>query len=379
MANPRQRPLSRLRTGLPVVLLIALALAPGSASTINPWSFPEVVVEPTSVGARAVNVGRTFSRWFEEGSIDRLWPRLSSGLQRIFGTASGLANFRRKVHQGAGEETSVLEERAIPWLRSVIYNRAIHRSSTSDVWWTQWTLDDERATAFLVQRAPTAAASTLADYRTRTSLRLPFHRSWFVFWGGRTVLENYHAASAARRFAYDFVVARAGRTSRDARPSSNGDFLCFGRPVLAPADGAVVAAVGRVPDNTPGRMNEEQPLGNHVVLDHGNGEFSFLAHLRNGSLRVRPGQRVRSGEPLGQCGNSGRSSQPHLHFHLQTTRGEDGKGLPAQFTTYWADGASVERGEPRRGQFVAPGAASTFDVTLDPGLPNPWASFVRRP
>jgi hypothetical protein len=61
--------------------------------------------------------------------------------------------FRHRVHQSAGGETSVVEERTIPWLRSVIYNRVIHRSSASDVWWTQWTLDDVRATAFAVKCA----------------------------------------------------------------------------------------------------------------------------------------------------------------------------------------------------------------------------------
>jgi murein DD-endopeptidase MepM/ murein hydrolase activator NlpD len=108
-----------------------------------------------------------------------------------------------------------------------------------------------------------------------------------------------------------------------------------------------------VADNTPGVMNRLQALGNHVVLDHGNGEFSFLCHFKKGSVAVKTGQKVKAGEPLGQCGNSGNSSEPHLHYHLQTTAVPfHGAGLPAQFLRYRANGETVERGEPTQGQNV---------------------------
>ena len=57
-------------------------------------------------------------------------------------------------------------------------------------------------------------------------------------------------------------------------------------------------------------------LGNHVVLDLGGGVYAALAHLRRGSLRVRPGDRVAPGQQLAECGNSGNSTEPHLHFQL---------------------------------------------------------------
>jgi murein DD-endopeptidase MepM/ murein hydrolase activator NlpD len=102
-------------------------------------------------------------------------------------------------------------------------------------------------------------------------------------------------------------------------------------------------------------MDERAVFGNHVVLEHGDGEFSVLAHLRHGSVAVEAGDRVRRGQRLGACGNSGRSSEPHLHYHLQ-----DGPvpgraaGLPAIFRGYLADGEPVGRGEPIRGQTVRP-------------------------
>jgi murein DD-endopeptidase MepM/ murein hydrolase activator NlpD len=92
-----------------------------------------------------------------------------------------------------------------------------------------------------------------------------------------------------------------------------------------------------------------------VILDHGNGEYSLLAHLRHGSVAVAAGARISAGDKVGECGNSGNTTEPHLHYHLQDTpvfgRAE---GLPAQFTGYVADGRPVARGEPVRGQTIHP-------------------------
>jgi murein DD-endopeptidase MepM/ murein hydrolase activator NlpD len=128
--------------------------------------------------------------------------------------------------------------------------------------------------------------------------------------------------------------------------------------VLAPAAGRVVSAVGDVADNPrPGQKIAGAPApGNHVVIDHGKGEHSLVAHFRQGSLAVREGQKVKAGQLLGLCGNSGNSSQPHVHYHLQTgKRFGEGLGLPAFFNGYEADGEPVARGEPQRGQVVVPG------------------------
>jgi murein DD-endopeptidase MepM/ murein hydrolase activator NlpD len=121
----------------------------------------------------------------------------------------------------------------------------------------------------------------------------------------------------------------------------------------------VVSALGDVPDNPrPGqKIAGVAAPGNHVVIDHGRGERSLLAHFRQGTLRVREGQRVQQGQVLGLCGNSGNSSQPHVHYHLQTgKRFGEGLGLPAFFNGYLADGVPVASGEPQRGQVVVPAA-----------------------
>src|SRR5262249_25453278 len=133
----------------------------------------------------------------------------------------------------------------------------------------------------------------------------------------------------------------------------NSDYFCYGKNLLAPAPGRIISAVDGLPDNVPGTMDPRHPAGNYVIIDHGKSEFSLLAHLQPGSLAVHEGQAVTSGQIVGRCGNSGNSSEPHLHYHLQNgPRFGDADGLPAQFRDYLVDGHAVVSGEPVQGQTV---------------------------
>lgn len=102
-----------------------------------------------------------------------------------------------------------------------------------------------------------------------------------------------------------------------ANPAS---YIIYGAPVFAVAHARVIAAVDGLPDSPPGALPSNIPVdqadGNHVILDLGDGRFALYAHLKPGSVRVRPGQRVRRGHVLGLVGTSGNSSEPHLHFHV---------------------------------------------------------------
>ena len=120
----------------------------------------------------------------------------------------------------------------------------------------------------------------------------------------------------------------------------------------------MTVAVDGLPDQAIGASDREQPAGNHVVLDLGDGEFAFLAHLRQHSVTVKQRDKVAPGQVLGRCGNSGNSSEPHLHVHLQTTPDlATGEGPPAFFENYIADGTLVDRGKPLQGQVIAPSDA----------------------
>lgn len=168
--------------------------------------------------------------------------------------------------------------------------------------------------------------------RNATLLSLPFSGRWLVFWGGDTKELNYHHNVRNQRFALDFLGADERGRTRKGPGAKNEDYLCFGREILAPADGVVTEAIDGVRDNAPGSMNPFSALGNAVVIQHRDGEVSVLAHLKQGSVRVKAGDKVARGQVIGLCGNSGNSSEPHLHYHLQNTPVvQDGTGIKCFF------------------------------------------------
>ncbi len=119
----------------------------------------------------------------------------------------------------------------------------------------------------------------------------------------------------SQRYANDFGVFDENHADlRFGSGSTNSDYYVFGQEILAIGGGTVLEAVDGVADNVPGQVGSG--AGNHVVIDHGNGEISVYAHFRQGSVAVATGQTVAKGQLLGQVGNSGASSGPHLHFEL---------------------------------------------------------------
>ena len=194
--------------------------------------------------------------------------------------------------------------------------------------------------------------STFLDYVAKTRFTLPFRGEWLVFWGGRTLAQNYHAAVRSQRFAHDLIMVKDGK-SHTGEGKALTDYYCYGQPILAPADGIVVTAVDSLPNQDIGSRDPNHAAGNHVVIDHGNHEFTLLAHMQPHSLRVKPGQHVKRGDVLGLAGNSGNTSEPHLHVHLMNGPSmSDADGLPMPFTNYLVDGKPVERGEIVRFQRV---------------------------
>ncbi len=200
---------------------------------------------------------------------------------------------------------------------------------------------------------PDTYPSKYLDYETKTDLELPFDDEWWVFWGGRGVAENYHAAHKEQRFALD-IVKKINGSTHSGNGTKNKDYYCFGKRLNAPGNGKVITVINDVQDNIPGQFNRDEITGNLVVIDHENGEFSLLAHFKEGSIIVSEGDMVVKGQELGKAGNSGNSSEPHLHYHLQTTANPfEGEGLPAQFQNYFANEVFVERGEPVQNQFIS--------------------------
>ena len=153
--------------------------------------------------------------------------------------------------------------------------------------------------------------------RNDMPLGLPFRGEWSVAWGGDTYEVNRHLRNRDQRRAADIDrLGPDGKTHRGGG-GSNSDYYAYGEEILAVADGTVVTAVDGVPENVPGSENPYMAFGNVVVLRHRDDLFSVYGHLQPANIRVKVGGSVTRGTTLGLCGNSGNSSEPHLHFQLQ--------------------------------------------------------------
>jgi murein DD-endopeptidase MepM/ murein hydrolase activator NlpD len=231
--------------------------------------------------------------------------------------------------------------------------------------WTPW-----RAAAYLTLFAmiwmPLAYRtypSSRDGQPSEIPFRLPLDGPVTVAWGGPTREVNYHVRGAAERWAYDLLVKRDGLSFRtDGRDVT--DYHAYGLPVLAPADGRVRAASDGEPDSALGARSLLDGCGNRVVLEVAPDEFLFLCHLKPGSVTVREGERVTMGQVVGKVGNSGNSTEPHVHVHLQTTPGQFGEGIPMYFHDYRTHSGVVARGMPYggRGGDVVEHAGGAFTV-----------------
>lgn len=198
-------------------------------------------------------------------------------------------------------------------------------------------------------------------------LAYPFTGRWMTQNSPADRVPSHGTTQFATSFAIDFVpVDLAGRSAPVTfrslvRPEPPERFAGFGRPVLAPVDGVVVAAHDGEPDHrsfrglpsvgyalTQGRRAAagwESLAGNHVMIATGEGPVVAVCHLQRGSIGVQLGDGVRQGAMLGRCGNSGNSTEPHVH--LQALDGMDVLRASAVPITF---GGRL----PRNGEMVEP-------------------------
>jgi murein DD-endopeptidase MepM/ murein hydrolase activator NlpD len=155
---------------------------------------------------------------------------------------------------------------------------------------------------------------------------------------------NGHAY-ISQRFAIDWVQVYPDGKTYKGDPSDNKNYRAYGTEIHAVADGVVTQVGDGIPQNTPGAKSLAVPItletigGNHVIMEIGKGLFAFYAHMQPGSLRVKVGDKVTRGQVLGLLGNTGNSSEPHLHFQICNANSELGsEGLPYALASFEVQG-----------------------------------------
>jgi hypothetical protein len=223
---------------------------------------------------------------------------------------------------------------------------------------------------------------TPRTYTGKTALILPLSGKIFVWEGHdfyahhqRVPLSNPKVQSLgitanSNDFASDFIYLDPEGKKYHDDPRTLSNWYSYAKPIYAPGSGVVLAAANDIPDNSfedaqatkidhpqlpPGK--DPKDIGNFVLIDHQNGEYSLLIHMKPGSVTVRPADLVRQGQMLGRIGFAGDSIFPHLHYCLM-----DGPevfkawGLPAYFSHFrrmlGGTAVSVDRGPVDSGDFV---------------------------
>ena len=194
---------------------------------------------------------------------------------------------------------------------------------------------------------------SLRGYRTpdgAVDLASPLRGTHVVLNGGVSPFTNGHFRVRPQSHALDILGVNAFGARAFLLGSSRSleSYVIYGEPVFSPCDGRISVAVDGRPDQTPPTADREQIAGNHVLIECG--EFEVLvAHLRKDSVRVAVGDVVATGDPLGEVGNSGNSSEPHLHIHAERG-GEPGVILDGSSVPITIEGRFLVRNSLFRGE-----------------------------
>jgi len=184
------------------------------------------------------------------------------------------------------------------------------------------------------------------------------HRRALIPLGGRPEI--------AQRFAIDWAKTGPSGARFNGDSKDNASYFAYGSDIISVSDGVVTSVKDSIPQNVPGATSRAVPItletvgGNYVIVDIGGGHYAFYAHMQPGSLRVKVGDRVRRGQVLGLLGNSGNSTEPHLHFHISTAN----TPLAAEGLPYLIDAWDLSGGggtwKPQRNQLPLANVRARF-------------------
>lgn len=188
--------------------------------------------------------------------------------------------------------------------------------------------------------------------------RAPFDGDWLISWGGENPKDNHHIGSPPQDRAIDIrkIIPGSGSQTSQGDPKKNESYGCWAQPINSPIDGIVEVAVDGVPDNIPGELNRPSAMGNYLMLKSPDGFVVVLAHFKQGSVARKAGEKINAGDFLALCGNSGNSTEPHLHMHVQSeTSMAQSVARRIVFPSIAVDGVPRENYSPKRGDVISNG------------------------
>jgi urea transporter len=147
------------------------------------------------------------------------------------------------------------------------------------------------------------------------TLAAPFMGEWRVYQG----MNGEHTHQAPWQHALDFIMTDEQGKSYQTSGEFLEDYYSFGLPVLSPVYGQVSSCVNYLPDHAIGEVDMQNNWGNYVLICVDYQHYVLVAHLQQHSVQVAMGDWVYPGQKIAQCGNTGRSPQPHIHLHVQQT------------------------------------------------------------
>jgi len=169
---------------------------------------------------------------------------------------------------------------------------------------------------------------------SKISLSLPFDTIWYTHWGGNTLKQNRHIKSDRQSGAFDFAIKDKNKSTHKGNGMKNEDYYAWDKNILCPCEGKVIESVDGIEDNMPGALNNLNPHGNYLLIKCNDVEDEYIAmyHFKKGSVKVIKGDSIAKGQIIAKCGNSGRSTEPHLHFHIQDSENDSvAVGVIAKF------------------------------------------------
>ena len=322
----------------------ALFLVIGAAALV-----PAVVVRAAEAPAAADPeiISRDIVRELVDGKYDAAYARFSANMKAAI-PREKLAEIMDPLRNDRGPARSV-----IPRLRHDEIGGRVEYTVKAN--WTRGAVTDVKVTVqpdgvvvgLHIRNEQKENDGAIDAYEVKAKLRPPFRGAWTAMNAAREAA-NPHYVIRSQRHAVDWVMVGANGKTFRGDGKKNEDYLAYGQDALAAADGVVAVVVDGIPENArPGERDAYFVPGNHVVIDLGNNEYAMYMHLIPGSIPVKVGQKVKSGDKVGRVGNSGNTTEPHLHFQIaDKARLADCASLPAKYTDAVLDGKKTARAWP---------------------------------